>query len=240
MWGQSLTIEVHDWSFDLGILLDDIHFSHLRALTLSIRACPEPTNASTLAALLMRTPTLQHVAWRYLEPGPLAPGTLPALRSLHAGVPDSPGAAGRGLLPHAALAALGPVCVVPCTLDVMEQMRGEALRALDVARFESITLLVRAVRLFAGLRWLRVPAVDYWHEHAPVTPAPVHNVRVIPVLGYKRSCILRELTGLKLRRLSGLGCLVRSRCSRSSVVCPSYAIRRRRASKRTTSVRAIS
>jgi hypothetical protein len=190
MWGQSLTIETHDWSFDLRIFLDDVRFPRLRDLSLSIQARPDPTNASTLAALLKHTRTLQHVAWHYLEPGP--PGTLPALRSLRADVPDSPGAAGRGLLPGAALAALGPVCVAPCTLDAMAQMRGEALRALDVARFESIALLMHTVRLFGHLRWLRVPAVDYWHEDAPVTPAPVHNVRVI-LLAQKHFFCLREL-----------------------------------------------
>jgi hypothetical protein len=175
---------VHDWSFDLHMLLGNTRFPRLRALTLSIHACPEPTNARAFAALLERTPTLHHVAWRYLEPNPLTPGTLPALRSLCADVPDSPGTAGRALLPGAALVALGPICVVAssCTLDVMAQMRGEALRVLDVARFESIPLLVRVVRLFPCLRWLRVPAVDYWHEHASVTPAPVHRAEWFEVI----------------------------------------------------------
>ena len=109
--GQSLTIEVHDWSFFLRMLPDDTRFPRMRSLTLSIQAHPEPTNASTLAAPLERTPTLQHVAWRYLKPGLLAPGTLPALRSLRADVPDSPGAEGKGLPPDVALAALGPVCL---------------------------------------------------------------------------------------------------------------------------------
>ena len=121
-----------------------------RAHTLNPSPPRTDQRVCALAALLERTPTLEHVAWRYLEPGPLVPGTLPTLRSLRADVLDSPGAAGRGLLPGAALAALGPVCVSPCTLDAMAQMRGEALRALDVARFESIALLVRAVRLFAS------------------------------------------------------------------------------------------
>ena len=71
--GQSLTIEVYDWSFDLRMLLDDTRFPQLGALTLSIQARPEPTKASALAALLERTPTLRYVAWNYLEPGPLPP-----------------------------------------------------------------------------------------------------------------------------------------------------------------------
>jgi hypothetical protein len=164
------------------MLLDDTRFPRLRALTLSIYARPEPSNAHALAELLERTPTLQHVAWRYLDPRPLSPGTLPALRSLRADVPDSPGNAGRRLLHGAALAALGPVCIAPCTLDAMVQIRHEALRVLDVARFESITLLVRVAQLFAHLRWLRVPAVDYWHEHGPITPAPVHRAEWFEVL----------------------------------------------------------
>jgi hypothetical protein len=109
----------------------------------------------------------------------------------------------------------------------MAQMHGEALRAFDVARSESIVLLVPAMRLFAPEVAPCARVVDYWHERPPVTPAPVHNVRVIPVLAHKRFCISRELTA-KLRRLSSLECSVRSRCSRSSVVYPFYAIRRGR------------
>jgi hypothetical protein len=105
------------------------------------------------------------------------------------------------------------------TLDAMAQMHGEALRAFDVARSESIVLLMPAVRLFAPVVAPCARVVDSWHERPPVTPAPVHNVRVILVLAHKRFCILRELAA-KLRRLSGLEFSVRSRCSRSSVVCP--------------------
>ncbi len=63
--------------------------------------------------LLERTPTLQHAAWRHLDPEALSPGALPALRTLHAEeVPVSAGPAGRALLRDgAALNALGSVCV---------------------------------------------------------------------------------------------------------------------------------
>ncbi|KAH9952342.1 hypothetical protein BGW80DRAFT_1470396 [Lactifluus volemus] len=157
---ESLTVETHDQSFDLHMLLGETRFPLLSGLSLSIHARPEPTNSRTFSALLERTPTLQHVAWRYLEPNPLSPNALPALRSLRIDVPDSPGAAGCGLL-HAP---------------------ADTLRVLDVARFDGIASLVRVVRLFARLRWLRVPAVDYWHEHAPVTPAPVHRAEWFGVL----------------------------------------------------------
>ena len=131
--------------------------------------------------------------WRYLEPGPESRAAVCCLRYL--------------------------VCVTPCTLDAMAQMHGEALRAFDVARSGSIVLLMPAVRLFAPVVAPCARVVDSWHERPPVTPAPVHNVRVILVLAHKRFCILRELAA-KLRRLSGLEFSVRSRCSRSSVVCP--------------------
>ena len=36
---------------------------------------------------------------------------------------------------------------------------------------------MRAIRLFPHFRLLRVPVADYWHEHAPVTPAPVYLAR---------------------------------------------------------------
>ncbi|KAH9953700.1 hypothetical protein BGW80DRAFT_1567137 [Lactifluus volemus] len=181
---ESLTVETHDQSFDLHMLLGETRFPLLSGLSLSIHARPEPTNSRTFSALLERTPTLQHVAWRYLEPNPLSPNALPALRSLRIDVPDSPGAAGCGLLRTAEhLAALGPVYVTPETLEAMVQMRRrDTLRVLDVARFDGIASLVRVVRLFARLRWLRVPAVDYWHEHAPVTPAPVHRAEWFGVL----------------------------------------------------------
>lgn len=181
---ESLTLAVHDPSFDLHVLLHDVCFPHLQALALDILAPEAPSNARALATLLERTPTLQHVTWRHLDPDPLSTGALPALRTLHAEeAPGSPSAAGRALLrAGAALDALGSVCVDVDTLEALAHMRGEALRRLEVASFESIAALVRAVRLFPRLRWLRMPAVDYWHEHLPVTPAPVHLGEWVEVL----------------------------------------------------------
>ena len=172
-----------------------MHFPHLRTLALSIHSLlPEEnkiTNARALAELLELTPTLQHAAWRHIDPGPLHPRALLSLRTLCADVlPDSPGVAGRALLVQGApaLLALGPVCVTPRTVDAMalrmvrrrSREEEDTIYRLYVEAFESFALLVRAVRLFPGLRWLRVPAVDYWYEHAPVTPAPVHPVRSSP------------------------------------------------------------
>ncbi|KAI9434792.1 hypothetical protein H4582DRAFT_743801 [Lactarius indigo] len=173
---ESLTLVVHDPSFDLHALLDDVCFPRLRALALDILAPEAPSNARALVMLLERTPTLQHAAWKYLDPGALSTSALPALRTLHVmEVPGSPSAAGRVLLHGGAtLEALGSICVNAAALEALAHMRGEALRRLEVASFESIAVLVRAVRLFPRLRWLRLPAVDYWHEHSPVTPAPVH------------------------------------------------------------------
>jgi hypothetical protein len=149
MVGRSPTIEIHDWSFDLHTPLDNMRFPRLRALSLLIQARPEPTNASTLAALLEHMSTPCNVIALPRAPGPLAQELyLPALRSLLCAnvLLGSPGAVGLCLLPLCGL--LGPVCDV----TAMAQMYGSALRALDVARFESIALLVRAVRLFARLR----------------------------------------------------------------------------------------
>jgi len=182
---ESLTIEARARSFDLHALLHDVHFPRLRTLALAIHADhPEPTYAPALASFLERTPTLEHAAWRPIDPGPLSPNALPTLRSLRADVPTSPGAAGRGILLRgddgsgsAELVALGPVCIAQPTVDAMMLMRraaAGALCSLDVAEFESMALLCRALRLFPRLRWLRVPAVDYWYGYAPVTPAPVH------------------------------------------------------------------
>jgi hypothetical protein len=53
------------------------------------RLCALSLFAFPLAALLEHTPTLRNVTWRYLEPGPLAPGALPAPR------PRAPSAAGQ-------------------------------------------------------------------------------------------------------------------------------------------------
>ncbi|KAI9437370.1 hypothetical protein BJY52DRAFT_612299 [Lactarius psammicola] len=176
---ESLTLAVHDPTFDLHALLHDVCFPHLQVLALDILAPEAPANAHTLAMLLERTPKLQHAAWRHIDPDALSPGALPALHTLHVEeVPCSPGVAGCALLRGgAALDALGSVCVDEATVEALARMRGEALRCLEVASFESIAVLVRAVRLFPCLRLLRLPAVDYWHEHSPVTPAPVHLVR---------------------------------------------------------------
>lgn len=170
---------MHDPSFDLHALLHDVRFPHLQVLALDILAPGAPSNARVLAALLERTLTLRHIAWKHLDPDALSASALPTLRTLHVEeVPGSPGAAGRALLRGgASLDALGRVCVDAAALEALEYMHGEALRHFEVTSFESIAVLVRAVRLFPRLRSLRVPAVDYWHEHAPVTPAPVHLVR---------------------------------------------------------------
>jgi hypothetical protein len=182
---------VHDPSFDLHALLHDVCFPHLQALALDILAYEAPSNARALATLLERSPTLQHAAWKHLNPDALSSRALPALRTLHVEeVPYSPGVAGRALLRGASLDALGRMCVDMVALEALTHMRREALRRLEVASFESIAVLVRAVRLFPRLRWLRVPAVDYWHEHAPVTPAPVHLVRPSTNRGYVYPCVL--------------------------------------------------
>ncbi|KAI9511018.1 hypothetical protein F5148DRAFT_1327872 [Russula earlei] len=184
---ESLSIEAQVPSFDLHALLHDVRFPRLRTLALALAVHPAHSDpaAGALAAFLERTPTLEHAAWRHIDPGPLSPRALPSLRSLRAEVPDSPGGAGRGLLLRggAELAALGPVCIAPRTVDAMALMRREALCLLDVAAFESIAMLVRAVRLFPRLRWLRVPAVDYWYAYAPATPAPVHLGEWVQLLG---------------------------------------------------------
>src|SRR6266702_3559591 len=136
----------------------------LQALALDILVPEAPSGAPALATLLQGTPALQRAAWSHLFPEALSAGALLALHTLHAeGVP-----ARRG---GAALDALGSVCV-------------EALRHLEVASFESFAVIVRAVRLFPRLRWLRMPAVDYWHEHLPVTSAPVHLVRPANICVY--------------------------------------------------------
>jgi hypothetical protein len=142
--------------------------------------------------LLESTPTLQHVAWKHQDSDALSASALPSLRTLHVeDVPRSPGTAGRALLCGASLEALGSVCVDAAALGALAHMRGEALRRFEVASFESITVLVRAVRLFPGLRCLRLPAVDYWHEHSPVTPEPVHLVR--PLRQYLRLCVRTDM-----------------------------------------------
>jgi hypothetical protein len=130
-------------------------------------------------SLLERTPTLQHLTWRHLTPGLLAPGILPPLHLLRADVLDSPRATSCCPVEHSPRWALCVCCAVLAR-------RGGA---------EIIALLVRTVRLFGRLRWLRVPVVDHWHEDAPVTPAPVHSMRVVLVLAHKRCFISRELIG---------------------------------------------
>jgi len=245
---QSLTIEAHTQSFDLHALLHDVHFPRLRTLALAIHADrPEPTYAPALASFLERTPTLEHAAWRPTDPGPLSPTALPALRSLRADVPTSPGAAGRGILLRrennnddgggggdAELVALGPVCIVQPTVDAMMRMRRKALCSLDVAAFENLALLVRALRLFPRLRWLRVPAVDYWYGYAPVTSAPIHVVRTFPPPIHPPTHLLCArafefrwfgvlMRGI-LRRASGYSCSLRCLRSRSSVAYRSSAI----------------
>ena len=218
---------MHDPSFDLHALLHDVRLPHLQALVLDILATEAPSNARALAIFLERTPTLQHAAWKHLEPDALPASALPALRTLHVDeVQCSPGAAGRALLQcGAALEALGRVCVDAATLEALVKMRGEALRRLEVASFESIAVLVRAVRLFPRLRWLRVPAVDYWHEHAPITPAPVHLVR--PSCQYARLSVRADgVCAYGGSRASGSSCLRRFPSSRCSAACRSFGILR--------------
>ncbi len=215
---------MRDPSFDLHALLHDVCFPHLRAFALDILAPEAPSNARALAMLLERTPTLQHAAWKHLDPDALSAGTLPALRTLHVEeVSCSPGAAGRALLRGgASLDVLGSICVDVASLEALAHMRGEALRRLEVASFESIAVLVRAVRLFPHLRWLRMPAVDYWHEHSPVTPSPVHLVR--PSRQYMRLSVRADQR--VWGRASGSRCLRRCPSSRSSAACRSSAILR--------------
>ncbi|KAH9169634.1 hypothetical protein EDB89DRAFT_2196357 [Lactarius sanguifluus] len=181
----SLTLAVHDPSIDLHALLEDVGPLHLRALALDNLAPEAPSNARALAIMLLEhTPTLQHVTWKHLDSDPLSPGALPALCTLHVEeVPGSPGPAGRALLRGgAALDSFGSIRVDADALEALAHMRGEALRRLEVASFESIAVLVRAVRLIPRLRLLHIPAVDYWHEHSPVTPAPVHLGESVKVL----------------------------------------------------------
>ena len=172
---------MHDPTFELHVLLDNMHFPHLQCLALDILAPEAPSNACVLTRLLERTPTLQHAAWKHLEPDTLlSANALPALRTLRMEdvYSNSPGTAGRALLRNGAVAlhALGSICVDEATFDALAHVRGEALLHLQISSFESIAVLVRVVRLFPRLRWLRLPAVDYWHEHLPVTPTPVHLV----------------------------------------------------------------
>jgi hypothetical protein len=176
---QSLTLAVHDPSFDLHALLHDLRFPRLQTLAFDILAPDAPSNARAFSMLLESTPTLQHVAWKHLDPDALSSSALPSLRTIQVkGVPRSPGTAGRALLHNgASLEALGSVCVDTASLGALAHMHGETLRRFEVASFESIAVLVCAVRLFPRLRCLRLPAVDYWHEHSSVTPAPVHLVR---------------------------------------------------------------
>ena len=122
----------------------------------------------------------------------------------------------------AALDALGSVCVDAAALEALAHMRGEAPCRLEVASFESIAVIVRAVQLFPRLCWLRMPAVDYWHEHSPVTPAPVHLVR--PSRQYMRLSVRSD--GRVWGRANGSRCLRRCPSSRSSAACRSSAILR--------------
>ena len=184
---------MHDPTFDLHALVHDVRFPHLQALKLDILAPEAPSNACAFTRLLERTPTLQHAAWKHIDPDAvLSSNALPTLRTLR--VQDvwgsSPGTAGRALLRNgaAALHALGSICIDEATLDALAHMRGEVLLHLEISSFESITVLVCAVRLFPRLRWLRLPAVDYWHEHLPVTPTPVHLV--MSPLATLRGCVL--------------------------------------------------
>ena len=83
-------------------------------------------------SLLERTPTLQHLTWRHLTPGLLAPGTLLALHLLRADVLDSPRATSCCPVEHSPRWALCVCCAVLAR-------RGGA---------ENIALLVRTVRPF--------------------------------------------------------------------------------------------
>lgn len=181
---ESLTLAVHDPSFDLHALLHDLRFPRLQTLAFDILAPDAPSNARAFSMLLESTPTLQHVAWKHLDPDALSSSALPSLRTIQVkGVPRSPGTAGRALLHNgASLEALGSVCVDTASLGALAHMHGETLRRFEVASFESIAVLVCAVRLFPRLRCLRLPAVDYWHEHSSVTPAPVHLGEWVEVL----------------------------------------------------------
>ncbi len=205
---------MHDPSFDLRALLHDVCFPHLQALALDILVPEAPSDARALATPLQGTPPLQRAAWSHLGPEALSTGALLALHTLHA----------EGVLARrggAALDALGSVYVDAAALEALAYMRGEAPCRLEVASFESI-VLVRAVRLFPRLRWLRMPAVDYWHEHSPVTPAPVHLVR--PPRQYMRLSVRSDehMWG----RANGSRCLRRCPISRSSAACRSSAILR--------------
>ena len=158
-----------------------MRFPHLQALAIDILAPEAPSNACVLTRLFERTATLQHAAWKHIDPDAvLCANPLPAFPTMR--VEDvwssSPGTTGRAFLRNgaASLHSLGSICVDEATFDTPAHVRGEALPHLEISSFESITVLVHAVWLFTRLRWLRLPAVDYWHEHLPVTPTPVHLV----------------------------------------------------------------
>lgn len=93
-------------------LLHDVRFPHLQTLALDILTPDAPSNDRALAMLLERISTLQHVAWKHLDPDALSTSALPSLRTLHVeeesrrylGVP-----ARRAARSHAAAALLSVV-----------------------------------------------------------------------------------------------------------------------------------
>ena len=170
-----------------------MRFPHLQALALDILAPEALSNACALTRLLKRTPTLQHAAWKHIDPDAvLCANALLALRTMR--VQDvwssSPSTAGRAFLRNGCFShSLRSICVDEATFDVLAHMPGEALRHLEISTFESIAVLVRVVRLFPRLHWLCLPAVDYWHEHLPVTPMHVHLVTSpLVILCLMRAC----------------------------------------------------
>ncbi|KAI9443875.1 hypothetical protein H4582DRAFT_1917397 [Lactarius indigo] len=100
-------------------------------------------------------------------------------------------------------------------------MRGEALRRLEVASFESIALLVGAMRPFPRLRWLCMPTVDYWHEDSPVTPTSVHLGEWVDVLValpelevFRGVSIFRDPESTTIEENDERGCDILSLCPR--------------------------
>jgi hypothetical protein len=82
-----------------------------------------------------------------------------------------------GAAAAAELVGLGPVCIAPAIVDAMAFMsppRGAVLPGRSCVGELRAAPTRAAALLLPQLRWLRVPAVDYWYGYASVIPMPMH------------------------------------------------------------------
>ncbi|KAA1477437.1 hypothetical protein DENSPDRAFT_885103 [Dentipellis sp. KUC8613] len=176
---EHLEISVRHRFFRYPELFAGCSLPHLQSLCLEINR-HDVANGTTLTRFLFRTPSIERLRLRGIFPDPLPFGSLPALTHLSVEwsqrSPATPALlADPTLRSRRTIHTLGWVRIDIQGLQVLRQLDGNALRALDIVYFESLEMLKDVARMFPKLERLRVPHRDYTYDWHGVTLGPIHT-----------------------------------------------------------------